>query len=456
MRLNGVSANTTYRYRCYPDSNQILQIMKTIGCCRYYYNSIIEDSRYIHEETGVWIIPSYSEYKQMESEKFLTEVDSTALANVLLNYKRALDNHFKNPKKYGLPQYKKRKGVKGSYRSNVVSNNIRIEGNHLRLPKVGNLKLVMHRQLPEHVILKSVTVTRESNGNFYVSLHVYDSNLDKRVTNINDKKCNRKLVTCGLDYSSHDFFISNLGYKPEYLHIYLQLEKKLARYQRKLSRMPKGSSNYKKFLLRVNKIHNHIKHLRLDYHHKLSRWLANHYDVVCIEDLSLQGISSSGYHLGKATLDNAWGQFVTLLTYKMNRNGGLVIKVNRWFASSKTCCNCGYVNTGLRLRDRRWLCPSCNTVLNRDVNAANNILLEGLRMLCSNEIDGYSGFELSDFVTGYGLPVGVPVDKCYLSMPMEECKTINVLPVCKGFRNYRGSCEVGNEKINSISVSCTC
>lgn len=168
-------------------------------------------------------------------------------------------------------------------------------------------------------------------------------------------------------------------------HYYRENQSSLAKAQRKLSRKigsKKGeakSRNYIKALAKVNKIHNHIANQRLDYLHKKSRELANKYDVIVVEDINMKNISRS-LRLGKATMDNGFGLFRNLLDYKLKEKGGYLIKVNKWYPSTKTCSSCGSVVKSIPLGERTYVCDKCGLVLDRDYNAATNIKKEGLKI----------------------------------------------------------------------------
>lgn len=421
-------ANNAYKYRAYPTKEQRILIAKTFGCCRYYWNAIIEDSRWIHEQTGVWITPKPAEYKRIKSESFLKEVDSYALCNVQQAYKKALKDHFKNPQHYGLPTFHARQGFKGSYKTNYRNDNIRFEDGKLRLPKLGLLTINKHRSLPDGAVIKNVTVSRESNGDYYVSINFWDPQLAKALeqSGIMGTPDDATLTVTALDYSSASLFVNEAGIRPEQLKAYARNLKKIKRLSRQVSRKQKGSSNYRKAQARLNKLHRRVARQREDFLHKVSCALARVFDVVVVEDLNLKGIANSKFHLGKATYDNAWGMFLRLLGYKLRRKGGLLVKVGRFYPSSKTCHHCGAVFDGLTLDMREWVCPECHTKLDRDVNAAWNILVEGLRILCSGEMDGIPAgrFSESMFVTAGGTPVS---GESPALMPVEGRKTWRVI-----------------------------
>lgn len=184
----------------------------------------------------------------------------------------------------------------------------------------------------------------------------------------------------GLDYSSPHFYIDNNGKSADYPRFYRKSEGKLAIEQRKLSKMVRGSANYRAQKQRVVKIQEHIANQRKDFIHKLSTEIANRYDVVCVEDLNLHAQAQS-LNFGKAVADNGFGMFRNLLEYKLFERGKYLVKVDKFYPSTKTCHCCGCKNNDITLKDREWTCPNCNTHHDRDVNAAINIRNEGLRIL---------------------------------------------------------------------------
>ena len=184
----------------------------------------------------------------------------------------------------------------------------------------------------------------------------------------------------GLDYSSHDFYIDSNNQVANYPKYFRKHEEKLAWEQHKLSRMVKGSHNYNQQKIKVAKIHEKISNCRLDFLHKLSTMLADQYDIICVEGLNLAGLKKS-LKLGKSTSDNGFGIFKQLLAYKLFERGKLLIKIDKYFPSSKTCHNCRNINKELKLSDRIWTCPACGSLIERDYNAALNIRDAGLALI---------------------------------------------------------------------------
>ena len=229
-----------------------------------------------------------------------------------------------------------------------------------------------HRTIPEKYSLKSVTVSQTPSGKYYASV------LFEYENQVQEQELNEFL---GLDFSMHELYKDSNGNEPAYPRYYRQAERRLKREQRKLSKMQKGSQNRDKQRIKVAKLHEKVANQRKDFLHKQSRQITNAYDCVCMEDLDMQAMSQA-LNLGKSVSDNGWGMFVTFLKYKLEEQGKKLVKVDKFFASSQTCSNCGYVNKETRdLSIRNWDCPECGAHHDRDVNAAINIRNEGMRIV---------------------------------------------------------------------------
>ena len=367
-------SNVAYKFRIYPTKEQQVLLAKTFGCVRYVYNYFLflKKSEYENNKNSI----SYTQCASLlsdlkKSDEFLKEVDSIALQQSLRHLDTAFQNFFKKPGT-GYPKFKKRKYAQ-SYSSVLINNNIRIQENHIKLPKIGFVRIKLHRNIPDEYILKSVTISRNSIGKYYISLLFEFEQEITPITEINN--------SVGLDYSMHELFVSSDGVFAYYPKFYRKTQDKLAREQRKLSHCKKYSNNYYKQKKRVAKIHENIANQRKDFLHKLSREITNLYDCVCIEDLNVQGMSRA-LNFGKSVHDNGWGMFTTMLQYKLEFEGKYLIKIDKFFPSSQLCNNCGYQNSNTKdLSLREWTCPVCNTHHNRDINAAINIKNEGLRLL---------------------------------------------------------------------------
>ena len=264
---------------------------------------------------------------------WLKEVDSLALANVQMHLESAFHKFFREPFA-GFPRFKSKKSSRKSYTTNVVNGNIFLEGKYF-----ASLLFCCENQTAE-------------------------------------KRPAEKFI--GIDFAMQGMCVFSTGKRAEYPMFYRNTEKKLAREQRKLSRCQKGSQNYKKQKKRVALCHEKIRNQRKDFQHKLSASLAESFDAVCVEDLNLKGMAG-GLYLGKGVHDNGYGLFLSMLEYKLEERGKYLIKVDRYFASSKICSVCGKKKEELSLSDRIYYCE-CGNRMDRDVNAAVNIMNEGKRI----------------------------------------------------------------------------
>ncbi len=362
--------NRAYKYRIYPNTAQRELFAKTFGCVRFIYNRMLADKISHYQETGKMLATTPAPYKK--EFPWLSEVDAMALCNAQIQLQTAYRNFFRD-KSIGFPKFRSKKAQKNTYTTNCINGNIAIVGSCLKLPKAGLVKAKFHRQIPNGHRIKSVTVSMEATGKYYASvLTEYEAEIPALLLDSNK--------ALGLDYSSPHFYVDSEGHTADMPHYYRNTEAALARAQRKLSKMVKGSSNYQKQKKIVAKIYAKIRNQRKDWQHKESRKLADKWDIVCVEDINLKGMAQ-GLHLAKATNDNGFGQFRTYLSYKLAEQGKKLITIDKWYPSSKLCRNCGAINTELSLSDRSWVCPSCGIVIDRDHNAAINIRNMGLAIL---------------------------------------------------------------------------
>ena len=373
-------ANKAIKYRLYPTTEQAIMFAKTFGCCRKVYNLILSDKIESYKSSGKFTSVTPAKYKK--DYPFLKEVDSLALANVQLNLQSAFKNRFSKSrkKKIGFPKYKSAKHSRKSYTTNNQKGTVAIIGNTIRLPKIGKVKAVVHRQPDTDWIIKSATISQDSDGRYYVSvLFEYENTVNTYVAD--------KTNAIGLDYASDGLYVDNNGNVGTNHKYYRDSHDKLAKAQRRLSRMQGSkkhsvkSNNYMKQLRKVNKIHRHIANQRLDNLHKISTEIANQYDVVCVESLNMKSMSNKGFGNGKATLDNGYGMFLSMLEYKLSDRNKYLIKVDKWFPSSQICHCCGAIHPEMKDLTIRTMKCDCGLTISRDKNAAINILNEGLRIL---------------------------------------------------------------------------
>jgi len=362
-------ANKAYKFRLYPNEEQKILFAKTFGCVRFIYNQMLSDKIAHYKETGMKLNNTPAQYKK--EFEWLKEVDSLALANAQMNLQTAYNNFFRTPK-IGFPKFKSKKRDKDRYTTNNQNGTVCIVEKKLRLPKVGLVKMVQHRLISDNEKIKSATITRTPSGKYYVSILVECDKIIPEIELSRDR-------AIGLDYASHSFYVDSQGKKADYPKFYRKEQDKLTREQRKLANMKYGSKNYCKQRIKVARVHEKVANQRLDWIHKLSTQLANEYDIVCVEDINMQNMAKS-LKLGKSTNDNSFGMFRDIISYKLADRGKLLVKIDKWFPSSKMCRHCSAINHKLTLADRVWTC-GCGATINRDENAAVNIMNEGLRMI---------------------------------------------------------------------------
>lgn len=364
--------NKAIKYRLYPTKEQEEMFAKTFGCCRKIWNLMLNDKIEHYRATKEMLQTTPAKYKKMNEYKYLKEVDSLALANVQLHLQTAYKNFFRD-KKIGFPKFKSAKHSRRTYTTNNQNGTIALTDKGIKLPKIGIVKAKIHRQPDMDWKIKSATVSQDSDGKFYASiLYEYEQTINQVPMSDN---------VIGLDYKSDGLYADSNGNvcgSPKY---YRKSQKKLARLQRQLSRKEKGSNNRNKARLKVAKLQKHTANQRLDFLHKKSTEIANQYDVVCVETLDMKNMSNKGFGNGKATLDNGYGLFLTMLEYKLSDRGKYFVKVDKWYPSSQLCYCCGRQHKEMKnLLARQFVCD-CGYTNDRDVNASLNIKKEGLRLL---------------------------------------------------------------------------
>lgn len=375
--------NKAIKYRIYPTREQAVLFAKTFGCCRKVYNLMLADKMESYQATGKFVAVTPAKYKKEYS--YLKEVDSLAFANAQINLQSAFRSRFtkKRKRKNGFPKFKSAKKSRKSYTTNNQKGTITLmDSRYIKLPKVGKVKAKIHRQPEMDWQLKSATVSQNSDGKYYVSvLFELESQPSAYVAD--------KTNAIGLDYASDGLYVDDNGNKGTNHKYYRESHRKLAKAQRRLSRMQgskkkeEKSANYLKQLKKVNRIHRRIANQRLDNLHKISTEIANQYDVVCVESLNMKSMSNKKFGNGKSTMDNGYGMFLKMLEYKFADRKKYFVKVDKWFPSSQICNGCGKVHSEMKNLNNRIMKCDCGLIIGRDQNAAINIKKEGLRILKS-------------------------------------------------------------------------
>lgn len=365
--------NKVFKFRLYPTYEQEVFFNKTFGCCRFVYNKMLAERKESYKSTGESTSRTPAEFK--EEFHFLKDIDSIALATEWMNLNKSYRNFFRD-KRIGFPKFKSKKNDRKSY-TTILSKTRAFDAlrKFIKLHKIGLVRCKIHREIPSYWKIKSATISQTSTGKFYVSiLCEYETKIEPITPDRNG--------TIGIDYKSNGFGITSEGEILSNHRYFRENQSKLSREQRRLSRKKKNSKNFKKQKLKAALVHEHIANCRLDQAHKLSRLLAEKYDVVCLEDINLQNIAQS-LNLGKSTNDNGFGMFRNFLKYKMEERGKYLIYIDKWDATSTVCSECGAYHKDIvnSLSVREWTCPDCGTHHDRDVNTAKNILRLGLERL---------------------------------------------------------------------------
>lgn len=360
-----------YKFRIYPNKTQEILLQKTFGCVRFVYNYYLDKriTLYKEDKTTLNFSQCSKDLTQLKKEKlWLKEPDKCALQNTLKDLDVAYQNFFKRPE-VGYPKFKSKKNRHKSYRSNCSNNNIAFINGKIKLPKLGKLK-TRDKQIPQGRILNA-TISQVPSGKYYVSICCTDVELPKQ---------NKTNCYVGIDLGIKDFAITSDGYKYENNKFLGKALNKLAILQRQLSRKSKGGSNWNKARIRVAKLQEYIANQRKNYLHKISNELIKKYDIICMENLQVKNMIKN-HKLARNIADVSWYEFLRQLKYKTDWYGKHLVIIDKFFPSSQLCHHCGYKNIDTKnLKIRQWKCPQCGEINDRDINAAKNILNEGLRI----------------------------------------------------------------------------
>ena len=362
-----------YKYRLYPNKEQEVQLQKTFGCCRFVYNQTLayRKEKYDKEKESMnkTSCNNYSNQVLKKEYEWLKEVDKFALTNSVYNMDSAYQKFFKEHT--GYPKFKSKHNHYKSYTTNFTNNNTEVsfDNNRIKLPKLKWVKAKVHRKFAGKI--KSATISQVPSGKYYVSVLVETEHIPMESTG----------CAIGFDLGIKDLLITSDGEKFDNIRTTKKYEDKLAKEQRKLSHKKKGSKNFEKQRIKVARIHEKIRNTRIDNLHKISHKLVNENQVIVSENLAVSNMVKN-HNLAKAIFDCGWSELTRQISYKSEWNKRQYIKIGRFTKSSQPCNVCGYINPETKdLSIREWTCPQCGTVHDRDVNAAINILNEGLRIL---------------------------------------------------------------------------
>jgi putative transposase len=349
-----------YKYRIYPNSEQEKKLTKQFGASRFIYNYFLRKRIDYYTETGKGLNyyttqKMLTELKKKPEYNWLSEVHAQSLQMTLRNLDIAYNNFFNKKNKF--PKFKK----KNHHQSCQYPQFFRFIDNKLYIPKIGNVKLKL--SCPIHGKMKNLTISKTKSGKYFASIQVEQEIQEP------EYKGNK----IGIDLGLKDFAVTSDNQKYPASKFFQKSEKKLAKIQREFSRKQKGSKGQEKARIKLARQHEKIANQRQDFLHKLSRQLIEENQLIVIEDLNVKGMVKN-HCLAKSISDVGWSEFVRQLKYKGEWYGCQVEQIDRFFPSSKRCFHCGYINQNLTLNDRTWTCPECKTELDRDVNAAKNIL----------------------------------------------------------------------------------
>lgn len=370
-----------FKARIYPNQEQELALAKNFGCSRFVWNYYLNKTNIQYQETGKGLTycdmaKDLTQLKKLSDFIWLQESTATTLQQSLKNLESAFKNFFAQRARF--PKFKSK-----HHRQSIrYPEGCSVKKDNLKLPKLGLVQAKLTKNIEGKI--KSVTVSKTSTGKYFASI----------LFEVDDLALNKQDKISGIDLGLNSLvtvFDGETCYKVDPIKPTRKYAKRLKRRQQALSRKEKGSNNRRKAIKIVAKVHEKISNTRQDFLHKLSRSLVDDNQVIVAENLCIKGLART--KLAKSIHDASFGMLLNFIGYKLNREGGKLIEVDRFFPSSKLCSCCGLKNTSLNLSIRDWICsnPSCNTHHDRDENAAKNIRAEGIRIL-SNTV-GHTKFQ---------------------------------------------------------------
>jgi putative transposase len=375
--------NKTYKFRIYPNKEQEILLSKHFGCSRFVYNYFLNERKEQYQKDNksddyYKQAKTLTKLKKKEDYIWLKEVNSQTIQFALRNLDTAYVNFFRGNAQF--PNFKSRKH-KNTF---TIPQFGRLEDNKIHIPKFKDgIKVKLDKREIKGDIGK-MNITKTPTGKYYVS--IFTEQIIEQLP-----KTNKQV---GIDLGLKDFVITSDGIKYKNNRYTKKYSRELKKAQQHLSRKEKGSNGFEKQKLKVAKIHEKIASCRLDTLHKVSYQLVKENDLIVVEDLNVKGMIKN-HKLSKHIADVSWGNFITLLKYKCDWYGKELVKVNRFYPSSKTCSDCGWINQNLKLSEREWTCK-CGEIHDRDLNASKNILKEGLKIfgqgLSNTKVESKSDF----------------------------------------------------------------
>lgn len=371
----------TYKYRMYPNKEQEQVLARYFGSVRFVYNHFLAERKKQYDENGksdnyYAQAKTLTLLKKQEDFAWLKEINSQTLQFSLRCLETAYTNFFSGRAKF--PRFKAKKSG-GSF---TIPQHCSIENGKIFIPKFKQgIKIKEHRAFQGNV--RNMTISATLSGKYYVSIL-------SEVEHEPSRKANKRV---GIDLGIKDFIVTSDGVRYSSNKFIKHYAKKLTKAQKCLSKKHNGSGEWHRMRLKVARIHEKVHNCRIDKLHKISTDLVRKYDVICCEDLNVKGMQRN-HRLAQSIADASWGTFLNLLSYKCERDDKQLVKVGRFYPSSKTCRHCGYVKEDLSLKDRNWKCPHCGQMIDRDLNASINILNEGIKSISAGTVDYTEGADV--------------------------------------------------------------